>query len=216
MNKSICCFLIVVFIFSCRPLRYVDPYAFNPKGYGKIVMDFGSEHIKTDMIFGSLNLDTVLNKSELVLSMTDFLENNDTLYNIFKLNLYFDTATYQVSLGTYKLNPNDKIRYHVSGSKGVPYYPLDAQVNLTYYDSINPYSFRVSGNFKFTAAKAKYFLKKGDKDFNNARMEYFDSVLVIGRFDTVYYNFFYNSLSVTNGLQSKLDTLRYDDWNRGD
>ncbi|MEJ2505802.1 MAG: hypothetical protein P8Y81_06020 [Ignavibacteriaceae bacterium] len=177
--------------------------------YGNMVLDFGTEHIESDKFIGYLTVDTAANQSELTLSMNDFLKGNDSTYNIFMLHLYMDTATHRPDLGIHKLYSTDKLRYHVNGSKGTPYFPLNASVRLTRYDSINLHAYKLSGDFNFFAAKTKFFLKKGDTDFRNARMEYYDSVLVSGKFDSIYFNFYYESINEKDVYQSQYDTIPF-------
>jgi hypothetical protein len=209
--------LLILILYSCKTSDIAEtkteietrtkPIPKKTTKYGGIVLEFGSDHIESNEFSGYLTVDTVADKSRLTLSMHDFLEGNDTLYNIFELKVNLNHANHKPELTTYKLNERDKIRYHVNGSKGTPYFPVNAEIKLTHYDSIDPHTYKLSGKFNFYAAKKKYIIKKGETDFSKARMEFFDSVLVNGKFDTIYFNYFYNEILEQDEYSQYADTI---------
>ncbi|MBN1180856.1 MAG: hypothetical protein JXB49_01120 [Bacteroidales bacterium] len=223
MNKIAIGLFYILIVSSCRTHIYreketetkIQPfdYVSNIK-FGDLELSFGDMYIESEEFIGTMVIDTTRNRSELNLTMSDYLEGNDSIYNYFRLTLSMDTASHRPVLGPHKLDSCDRIRYSVFGVKGLPYFPLNAVVNLTMYDSVNPYIYLISGDFDFYVAKVKYIVKQNAKDFKNARLEYYDSVLVKGKFDSIYYNFYYDTLYTDQANEINGDTVKYNNIKR--
>jgi len=177
---------------------------------GRLYLHFGRDYLETDYFSGLLYLDTVLQKSRMELTMHDRTDEGAGAYNFFSFKLKMQGVNNMPMLGTYRLDSTEKIRYYnFDGSRGWPYYPVNASVRLTACDSLNAHEFRLSGEFNFLAARTRYFIPKGEKDYSKARMQYFDTVRVKGRFESIYYNFIYRSLDFESDENISYDTIFY-------
>ncbi|MBN2612402.1 MAG: hypothetical protein JXB00_12660 [Bacteroidales bacterium] len=207
MKKILLLLAFNLVLFSCKTYREVPSMPIDIIQYGKLELHFGQDYFLTKDFFGVLDIDTAQNKSRLVLTMTEEPDKVNSIYNIFKLELNLDKATYKPDLGIYYLDSLNKIRYEIFGKKGQPYYPLDATVNLTAYDSINPYAYKLSGDFDFKAAKKRFYRLKINSNIVESRDEYYDTVPVSGRFDSIYFNFYYRQLTDIHEFETVYDTI---------